>query len=740
MNILDSALALAALGLPVFPCASNKRPCCEGGHTAATTDPATVARLFADPRAVLIGVPTGPVSGFDVLDIDPKSGGGEWLAANESSMPATRRHHTRSSGVHFLFQHTAGLRNSASKIAPGVDIRADGGYVIWWPAHGCHAEGDAWATCPDFVLVAALRARARGASAPAPADLAPPSAADLVALLRAMPNPADTTRDEYVSLNLAVQGCCRALEHLDRATAEDIEDIRDAAAGWCARWDSDRAADVETERERWESDWGVRTNDVSGWRHVLALADRVGLDTSPMQHAAAVAEFGVLPTESQESDTAPLLMPRDSPASTSAPIGDPAWFDKLLRKKDEPLPNLANALYALRRAPEWQGVLARDIFASVTTLYRRPPWHSGQFAARPVADSDFARTAEWLQNHGLNVPLDTTRHAFETIAEEHQIHPVREYLDTLHHDGIPRADTLLPDYFGAADVPLNRAIGAKMLIGAVARVCDPGCKLDTMPVFEGRQGLLKSSALAVIFGKAWTSDRMPDLSNKDAMVHLSGLWLQEFAELASLNRSESNHVKAFMSSAVDRFRPPYGRKDIVQPRQCVFVGTVNRSGTGYLKDETGARRFWPVACGIGWPDSRCIDIAALGAVRDQLWAEAVVRFRAGEPWWLHTFDLENAQRDATGARYDADEWTDKVLNIVAGKPFCRTADILNAMGKPTRDHTRADSMRVAGILTVAGWRPKTQTIDGRAVRTYTPPPGAAIFDRPEQTLHDLVGT
>ena len=161
-----------------------------------------------------------------------------------------------------------------------------------------------------------------------------------------------------------------------------------------------------------------------------------------------------------------------------------------------------------------------------------------------------------------------------------------------------------------------------------------------MPVFEGRQGLLKSSALAVIFGKAWTSDRMPDLSNKDAMVHLSGLWLQEFAELASLDRAESNHVKAFMSSAVDKFRPPYGRKDI-SPAAAMRIRRDRKSQRHRIpeEDETGARRFWPVACGVGWPETRCIDTAALAGIRDQLWAEAVARYRAGEPWWLDTSTL-----------------------------------------------------------------------------------------------------
>ena len=163
---------------------------------------------------------------------------------NEMKLPPTRRHHTRSAGIHFLFTHAAGLRNSASKIAPGVDIRADGGYIVWWPAAGLHVEGatvaysrDQVATWPDWLLVEGMRRQHREGTAPPAAELAPPSATALLAVLAAMDNTAAVTRDEYAALNLAVQGCLRALDALGKLDPNDAEDIRRAAAEWSAKWE-----------------------------------------------------------------------------------------------------------------------------------------------------------------------------------------------------------------------------------------------------------------------------------------------------------------------------------------------------------------------------------------------------------------------------------------------------------------------------------------------------------------------
>ena len=136
MTVLSKALALAERGFLVFPCGANKRPTCKRGFHAAERDPDKVTGLFRRCGGELVGLPTGAVNGFDVLDWDPKNGGAESIAALRPRLPQTREHRTRSGGGHLVFLHHPGIRNTAGKIAPGIDTRGDGGYVIWWPMHG----------------------------------------------------------------------------------------------------------------------------------------------------------------------------------------------------------------------------------------------------------------------------------------------------------------------------------------------------------------------------------------------------------------------------------------------------------------------------------------------------------------------------------------------------------------------------------------------------------------------------
>lgn len=150
---LNAALELAERGIASFPCLATKAPACTNGFKAATTEPDALRRLWSACNAPLVGVPTGTLNGFDVLDIDPRHGGDVWLRANEGKLPVTQIHQTRSGGMHIFFQHKEGVRNSAGKIATGVDVRGDGGYIIWWPAAEMPVPSDTPpASWPDWMI------------------------------------------------------------------------------------------------------------------------------------------------------------------------------------------------------------------------------------------------------------------------------------------------------------------------------------------------------------------------------------------------------------------------------------------------------------------------------------------------------------------------------------------------------------------------------------------------------------
>jgi predicted P-loop ATPase len=281
------------------------------------------------------------------------------------------------------------------------------------------------------------------------------------------------------------------------------------------------------------------------------------------------------------------------------------------------LPVLANAIAALRHAPEWSGVLAFNEFALGTTALKPAPW--GTVSNGEWTDHEDRLSAEWLQREGVLVSVDVAAQAVQTVARDHSFHPVRAYLDNLRWDGVERLDLWLSTYLGVEDSPYSRAVASRWLLSAVARILQPGAKADCCLILEGPQGFRKSTALKTIAGEFFT-DELEDLGSKHAAMQTRGVWIIELSELDSLGHAEVARIKAFISRTTDRFRPPYGMRLVESPRQCIFAGTVNH-GT-YLRDETGGRRFWPVVCGA-------IDVAALQRDRDQLWAEAKARFRTG---------------------------------------------------------------------------------------------------------------
>jgi predicted P-loop ATPase len=402
--------------------------------------------------------------------------------------------------------------------------------------------------------------------------------------------------------------------------------------------------------------------------------------------------------------------------SAHAPFAEnePDWSRLLLRNRSgNPTACVQNALVALRFSREWNGVLHFNESALQVVAKALPPWDSRDvpFAWR---DDDDVRAAAWMQQHGVMITKEVMGQAIQTVAREFPFHPIREYLDTLRWDKIPRIDDWLTLYLGVDPSEYTRAVGTKWLIGAVARVFRPGCKNDTCLVLEGPQGLLKSTALKTL-ADPWFTDEIADLGTKDAALQVRGVWIIELAELDAMGRPETSRIKAFMSRSTDRYRPPYGRHLVEVPRESVFAGTVNHQT--YLKDETGGRRFWPVQC-------ENASIAELRRDRNQLWAEAVVRYRAGENWWIDSAQLSAAAAEEQQERYDSDPWQPLIEDWVGDRSQVTVEQILrNCVEKRHCDWTQGDKNRVARCLRAMGWTRKRGRKNERGKRDWIYCPG-----------------
>jgi predicted P-loop ATPase len=373
-------------------------------------------------------------------------------------------------------------------------------------------------------------------------------------------------------------------------------------------------------------------------------------------------------------------------------------------RKGLPLNNMANAMLVMRNDTDVKDVFAYDEMYC-GEVQREPS------LTKPVEDVDVTVLQEWFQLNYL--PLlgqEITHKALDCRAHERPFHPVRDYLKSLRWDGVLRVDTWLTDYLGVETSEYVMAVGRMFLIAAVARIFRPGCQVDYMLVLEGPQGEYKSSACKILAGE-WFSDNLPDISTagKDVSQHLRGKWLIEISEMNAMSRAENAQLKSFISRTTERYRRSYGRKESVEPRQCVFVGTTNKSA--YLRDETGGRRYWPVKTGT-------IDLTKLRQDRDQLFAEATALFQSGAPWWPdRTFETTYIKPEQDD-RFEADPWENAIADYLGTLLTAPQVTILqvakSALGFSVDAKIgTADARRIAVIMEQLGWRRAPRNMHGR---------------------------
>ncbi|MGS0737986.1 VapE domain-containing protein [Pseudomonas sp. GG8] len=372
------------------------------------------------------------------------------------------------------------------------------------------------------------------------------------------------------------------------------------------------------------------------------------------------------------------------------------WKDHLARTENGALiAHMQNVELILGNDERWAGVISFSAFSSKIVKLRAAPYGGD---VGDWADIDDTRVMKWLaQQYNLRVKPSSVIEAVSVVAHDHAFHPVREYLQKLEWDRVSRLESWLTDVMGVVASEYTAKVGKRWMISAIARVMRPGCKADSVMILEGGQGEGKSTAMSIL-GGAWFMDTPFALGDKDGFQAIRGKWIIELGELDSFNKAESTKAKQFFSASTDTYRESYGRRSNDVPRQCVFVGTTNQDE--YLKDATGNRRYWPVAC-------TKVDLDRLRDIRDQLWAEAMFCYEAGDIWWVNREEA-GMFAEAQDERFVVDEWEGPILSWLEESQIGETttgSEVLASALKLDFGHWgKPEQMRVGQIMHRLGWR------------------------------------
>lgn len=320
--------------------------------------------------------------------------------------------------------------------------------------------------------------------------------------------------------------------------------------------------------------------------------------------------------------------------------------------------SIENILIVMRNDPNLAGRFGLNLFRSRGMVLGALPWNDS-FKERPWVDFDDAGL-RWYMEKTYQLSVVTKLYdGLGLMMQENSYHPVREFLENQVWDGVERIDTLFIDFLGAPDTEYTRTVTRKMMLGAVARIMQPGVKFDNVVVLVGPQGAGKSELISIL-GNRWAGESIGQLDSTKAMESLRGVWLMELAELSALKRAEVETVKHFISKKVDEYRPAYGLHLGVYPRQCIFIGSSNNRE--FINDPTGGRRFWPIEV---QKSQHFLDLIynKLPTLVGQLWAEAVAAWSEGED--LHLSPEIYAQAEAVQADHTStDPWVEQISNYL----------------------------------------------------------------------------
>ena len=573
-ELLQAALHYAQdFGWAVFPVrAQNKKPYTPHGCKDAKADPRVIRAWWKRWPDASIGVATGSMSNFIVIDEDLDDEKGlegvqevmQWERIN-GALPETVQSITGRGGCHLYFKYSGDDIKNRAGILPGVDVRGEGGYVVVPPSIHPNGTEYAWECSPDEM--------------------------------------------EMAEVNETVLNFLQVTHEADKPSFKLPEMIQDGSRNdTLFRLASSLQSQGLPDASIYEA---VHSTNAS--RCVTPLADDE-VDTiveSALRYQKG--ELKILTTDVPEWHQPELTYKVDKDGNVS----------------DVPSQTIANAEEIITFDENLYGRIRFNELAYSPYVYGNLPWEQNR-GWREWRNSDDSNLRSYVEKHyGIN-RTEKIMDALTNVAHRYPINPVRQMLESAYElwDGNKYIENLLPSMLGAEKSEYNTAVLRIFMLGAIHRIYRPGCKFDYMMVLVGDQGKGKSTFLRLLaLDDSLFNDNFNSLDGDKALEKLRGMWIVEMAELQATRRAKDvESIKSFITSRVDIYREPYGRRTEQRPRMCVLAGTSNP--VDFLTDKTGNRRFLPVTCNLHQATfDMFADETETRSVMSQAWGEAMNEYK-----------------------------------------------------------------------------------------------------------------